>query len=309
MLDPETFLTELYVVADELCKTLPPALPRPGRDGALDRSEVVTLALFGQWAEFPSERAFYRYARRRLGALFPTLPDRAQFNRSVRAHLDAITAVAQALGRGLAVGDERAFEVLDGTGVRTRNAKRRGAGWLCGQADIGWCTRVGWYEGLRLLLSVTPHGAITGWGIGPASTNDRTLADTFFAVRAQPEPRLPEVGRPVSDCYVADMGFAGQEREKRWRQESGAVVICPPQTGSKRAWPKPLKRWLAGIRQIVETVNDRLLTACRLDRERPHALDGLRARLAAKVGLHNFCLRLNHTLGRPSLAVADLIDW
>jgi len=310
MLDPETFLTELYVVVDVLCKTqLPPAAPPLGRRPALDRSEVVTLALFGQWAEFPSERAFYRYAQRRLRPLFPALPDRAQFNRCLRAELEPITAVAQALGRALAVGDERAFEVLDGTGVRIRNAKRRGGGWLFGQADIGWCTRVGWYEGMRLLLSVTPTGAVTGWGIGPASTNDRTLADTFFAARAQPDPRLPEVGRPVSDCYVADMGFAGKDCEQRWAREAGAVVICPPQTGSKREWPKPLKRWLAGLRQIVETVNDRLLTACRLDHERPHAMDGLRARLAAKVGLHNFCLGLNRQLGRPGLAVADLIDW
>lgn len=309
MLDPETFLTELYVVVDELCKTLPPPAARPGPVPALDQSEVVTLALFSQWAEFPSERAFCRYAQRHLRPLFPTLPDRAQFNRSLRAHREAITAAAQALGRALAVGDGRAFEVIDGTGVRTRNAKRRGGGWLAGEADIGWCTRVGWYEGMRLLLAVTPHGAVTGWGIGPASTNDRALADTFFAARTRPDPRLPEVGRPVSDCYVADMGFAGQEREARWRRESDAVVICPPQTGSKRAWPKPLKRWLAGIRQIVETVNDRLLTACRLDHERPHALDGLRARLAAKVGLHNFCLGLNRHLGRPGLAVADLIDW
>lgn len=308
MFEPETFLTELYVVVDALCKTLPPAPAPFGRRPALERREVVTLALFGQWAEFPSERAFYRYAQRKLRPLFPRLADRPQFNRSVRAQLEVITAVAQALGQP-ATADERAFEVIDGTGVRTRNAKRRGAGWLVGEADIGWCSRVGWYEGVRLLLAVTPTGAITGWGIGPASTNDRALADTFFAARARPTPRLPEAGRPVSDCYVADMGFAGQEREARWRRESGAVVVCPPQTGSKREWPKPLKRWLAGIRQIVETVNDRLLTPCRLDHERPHTLEGLRARLAAKIGLHNFCLWLNRKVGRPGLAVADLLDW
>ena len=47
----------------------------------------------------------------------------------------------------------------------------------------------------------------------------------------------------------------------------------------------------------------------RLDRERPHALDGLLARLAAKVALHTFCLWLNRHLGRPLLAFADLIAW
>jgi 2-polyprenyl-6-methoxyphenol hydroxylase-like FAD-dependent oxidoreductase len=46
-----------------------------------------------------------------------------------------------------------------------------------------------------------------------------------------------------------------------------------------------------------------LLNTFRLARERPHALDGLQARLAAKVALHNFCLWLNVQLGREPLAL------
>jgi hypothetical protein len=309
VLDPETFLVELYVAADEFCKATLPPERRPGPAPSLARSEVVTLASFGQWQQFPSEAAFYRWARKRLRGAFPGLPSRPQLNRLVRRHGASIAAFALHLGGRLAAGDDRAFEVVDGTGVRTRNAKRRGAGWLPGVAAIGQCTRLGWYEGVRLLVAATPGGAITGWGIGPANTNDRTLAGTFFAVRAAPDPRLPSVGRPTSDRYVADMGFAGKDCEARWAREAGAVVVCPPQSDSARAWPKPLRRWLAGLRQVVETVNDRLLAAFGLDRERPHDLGGLQARLAAKVGLHNFCGWLNRTLGRPDLAVADLIDW
>jgi hypothetical protein len=308
VLDPETFLTELYVLADEFCKTLPPER-RPGPAAALSASEVVTLACFGQWARFPSEAAFYRWAAKHLRAAFPTLPSRPQFNRLQRRWRDASAGFALHLGQALAAADDRAFEAVDGTGVRVRNAKRRGEGWLAGLADIGKCTRLGWYEGLRLLLAVTPRGAVTGWGCGPASTNDRALAETFFAARARPDPRLPGVGRAVSDRYVADMGFSGEKCQARWAADHGAVVVSAPQTGSKRAWPKPLRTWLAGIRQVVETVTERLLEACRLDHERPHELDGFQARLAAKIALHNACVWLNRRLGRPDLAFADLIDW
>lgn len=309
MLDPETFLTELYVLVDEFCKAHP-APRRPGPAPALTESEVLTLALFSHWAPFASERAFYRYAARHLRALFPTLPSRPQFNRLVRRCHDRLAAFALDLGRALAATDP-VFEVLDGTGVPTRNAKRRGAGWLPEVADLGKCTRLGWYEGVRLLLAVTPQGAITGFGLGPASTNDRTLAETFFACRAAPDARLRSVGQPVSDCYVADMGFAGVQCEARWATQYGATVICPAQTGSTRAqrWSKPWRTWLAGIRQVIETVNDRLLTAFGLTHERPHAWDGLQARLAARVGLHNTCLWLNQRHGRPLLAIADLIAW
>ncbi len=84
---------------------------------------------------------------------------------------------------------------------------------------------------------------------------------------------------------------------------------CPPRGRSPRAWPPPLWRWHAGLRQIVETVFDKRHHAFRLRRERPHALDGFQARLAAKVALHNFCLWLNGQLDRPALAFADLIAW
>jgi hypothetical protein len=70
-----------------------------------------------------------------------------------------------------------------------------------------------------------------------------------------------------------------------------------------------MRRWLASIRQIVETVYDKLHNTFRLYRERPHDLTGFQARLAAKIALHNFCIWLNVKYGRPRLAFADLIDW
>ena len=63
------------------------------------------------------------------------------------------------------------------------------------------------------------------------------------------------------------------------------------------------------LRQIVETVYEKLHHVFRLQRERPHELGGFAARLAAKVGLHNFCIWLNRSLGRPPLQFADLLDW
>jgi ABC-type lipoprotein export system ATPase subunit len=55
-----------------------------------------------------------------------------------------------------------------------------------------------------------------------------------------------------------------------------------------------LRRWAASIRQVVETVYDKLHNIFGLRRERPHDdLAGLRARLAARVALHNFCIWLN----------------
>jgi Transposase DDE domain len=203
-----------------------------------------------------------------------------------------------------------AYEVLDSTAAVTRDAKRRGLGWLAGQADIGWSNRIGWYEGFHLLLCVNPIGVITGFGFGSASTHDQHLAATLFAVRQHPSPRLSSAGLPAQGSYVADKGFAGERPRRRWRQERQVDLVTPPHQTSKRIrWPKALRRWLASIRQIIETVNDKLLNTFRLGRERPHDLTGFQARLAAKVSLHNFCIWFNLHLGRAPLAFAELLAW
>ena len=92
-MDQDTFLTTLYVMIDDFCQLHGFAEKhRPGPAASLSCSEVVTLAVFGQWARFPSERAFYRYAVGHLRAAFPTLPEREQFNRLQRGYRDVIVA-------------------------------------------------------------------------------------------------------------------------------------------------------------------------------------------------------------------------
>jgi len=308
MVDPDTFLTILYVMADDFCKSQLPPETGPGPKASLTRSEVVTLALFSQWEHFRSERDFYRYATKHLRSAFPTLPDRGQFNRLVRRHYAAIVAFFLHLV-SLLQGQHCAYEALDSSAVPTRDAKRRGGGWLAGQADIGWSNHLGWYEGFHVLTSVNPQGVITGFSFAPASAKDQRLAEDFFAFRHAPHPRLPTLGGPAQGYYVVDKGFEGKDWHQRWYLCYGVQVVCPPKVNSKHPWPKPLRRWLAGLRQIVETVFAKLHNTFRLDRERPHALAGFQVRLAAKVALHNFCIWLNGQLGRAPLAFADLLDW
>jgi len=181
---------------------------------------------------------------------------------------------------------------------------------MAGQADIGWSNSLGWYEGFSLLSAVDSSGVITGFCFGAASTADQQMAETFFALRARPDRRLISVGSAAGGPYIADKGFEGAENHRRWQENYGASVIHAPKRNSrKRSWSKRLRRWVAGIRQIVESVYDKLFNTFGLWRERPHELEGLRSRLAARVALHNFCIWLNARLGRPRLAFADLLGW
>ena len=229
MLDTDTFLTALYVTADDFCQRQPPSRPAPGPKASLTEraeSEVITLVIFSQWTRFRSERGFYRYAASRLRPAFPTLPRRSRFNRLTRRCCGTLAAFFGRLA-GLLQGRRCRYEALDSSGVPTGDAKRRG--WLAGQSDIGWSNRLGWYEGFHLPLSVNPQGVITGFAFAPASARDQTLAGDFFAFRHTPRPRLTTLGAPALGWCAADKGFEGRERRKRRQDCCGGPAALPAQ--------------------------------------------------------------------------------
>lgn len=313
--DLDTFLTTMYVLIDDLCK----ALPRPTRPGpapALSDSEAVCLALLSQWGRFGSERGFWRFAQARLRFAFPRLPARTQFNRQVRRLRGLLTEVALRLAEQLQEPTDL-WECLDATCVPTRNAKRRGSGWLPGQAALGKSAKLGWFCGVKVMACCTPRGALTGWVCAPGNVNDSRLADDFLAARAVRPKGVESVGQPRTGTYLGDRAFDGQQVWEHWRDDWEAIMICPGQKqvnatgpcGKSREWNPEAYRQQAGWRQIIETAFDKLHDMFRLSRERPHCLEGVLSRLAAKIAAHNFAMVLNRSLGRPLLAFADLLPW
>jgi hypothetical protein len=121
-------------------------------------------------------------------------------------------------------------------------------------------------------------------------------AQTFFAVR--PSTGLSaaeERGICGSGTLRGQQGFGGHPRTTGG---AGCSIVTEHASSTRlnatAVNPGPsLRRWVAFIRQIVESVYDKLLNTFGLCRERPHELAGLRARLAARAALQNFCMWLN----------------
>ena len=195
MIDVDTFLTTLYMMVDDFCTLFLSPEPHPGPQAALSRSEVVTLALFAQWQGFGSERGVYRDAQCHLRPAFPALPTREPYNRQVRRQHAALIAFFLPLVQLLAA-QRCPYEALDSSGTPTRDAKRRGAGWLPGLADIGWSNRQCWYEGFHLLLAVNPRGDDHRLGLW-ACQHPRSTPGRDVLCPASPSPPGPgERGLP-----------------------------------------------------------------------------------------------------------------
>lgn len=308
MADFETFVIAVSLMVDEWERAEAPSEPPLGRPPGLCRTEVLTLALIGQLDRFARERAFARFAATQLRSLFPGLPECSQLNRLIRQRRDDLVRFSRWCARQL--GALRAeYEVLDTTAWPLRNAKRRGEGTMPEVVAIGWSPRLGWFEGVRVMVAVTPEGVVTGSGVASGNDQDRPMAETLFAQRAEPVQAVPSVGRAASGVYLADAGFSGRDARRRWAAAYDAHVYAPPKPDSAEVWPSALRRGHASARQIVETVVQRLVQGLRLERERPRTLGGVLTRLAAKIGMHNALIRWNRQTGHGDLDIAEVIGW
>lgn len=122
MLDENTFLTILYVMADDFCKSYLKPQMCPGPKASLTVSEVIALGMYQQYWKFRSEREFYAYADRHLRGDFPNLPNRSQYNHLLRRHWRSMIAFWQFLVDS-AQAQRGVFEALDTVPAPVCNVK------------------------------------------------------------------------------------------------------------------------------------------------------------------------------------------
>ena len=132
----------------------------------------------------------------------------------------------------------------------------------------------GMVRGLSPARRRRSDGSGDGFRLFSASTADQQVAESLLRREGSAEPRIGSAGSAALGPYVVDKGFEGAENHLRWLDNYGARLICPPKRNAREVWPKRLRRWVAGIRQIVESVYDKLFNAFGLWRERPHELRG-----------------------------------
>ncbi len=335
-LNSDTFLVALYTIVDDLFRAhFAPHKPlRRGAKPTLTDSEVLTIAIIAQWFG-SSERALVRYAHEHWRGYFPRLLSQSATNRRARDLAGVLTQmvplVAVYLQKELPL-----YQAIDGVPVPLmRVCRGRRHRLFADEAGIGkGGSDRHWYFGCELLLSVTPHGVITGFLVGPAGSEERWLADAFFSWRANPRsipwtredvppsnkrtsanyvgPKGPiwpreGVGEPSPVAYIADGNFSGPVWTEHWSSDYGARVITRKCYVGESA--EKLKRHLSGFRQIIETVNGHLECALHLHFPRARGRWGLMMRIAAKLVAFNLGIWLNRLLGRPSLAIPTLIDF
>jgi len=266
--DLDSLLTALYVLVDDL-------LPRrtgAGRRPKITDAELVTLAVAQIFLDCHSERRFLRFARQRLGHLFPYIPKQPGYNKRLRALAPRICLVITQLARISPSFSDR-LRLLDSTPVpcgASRQTVKRSE--LAGWAAYGYCaSHSRYFWGLRLYLLCAPDGMPVSFALAPANEPEREVAAAMLE-RARQDGLLTG-----GEVIVADKGFAGQEFEETVASLD-ATLIRPDRKGEKPRFGK-----LGGMRQWIESVYDTAKGQLSLEQHGGHIPDGVWVRVCQRV--------------------------
>jgi hypothetical protein len=266
--DLDALLTALYVFADDF-------LPRrsgPGRRPRICDAEIVCLAVAQIILDCPSERRFLRFARTRLGHLFPYIPGQSGYNKRVRALAPQVCALIGALARSSPSFCDR-LRLLDSTPVpcgASRETVKRSE--LAGYATYGYCaSHSRFFWGFRLYLVCSPDGMPHGFCLAPAKEPEREVAAALLERMCQDGALHGE------ELVIGDKGFSGEEFEQIVALFSAGFLR------HDRRDEKPRLGSLGGVRQWIESIIDTTKGQLSLERHGGRTLEGVWARVCQRV--------------------------
>ena len=291
--DLDTLVCALYVRIDDLLAANPhwaPERPAVGIAPRLSDAELVTLAVLQALLGFDSEARFIRWAHTHLGPWFLYVPQRSGYNKRLRRSVEMMRHVIAALARECPSYCDDVW-LVDSTPVecgRSRETQKRSD--LAGWAAYGYCaSHSRWFWGLRLHLITTPSGLPVACALAPANTDER---DTCLEMidRAGIARR--------GQTLIADKGYRSAAFEAALNA-AGVALIRP---AAKAEPPRPGRRFLKPLRQIIESVNQTLKAQLGLERHGGRTRPGVAARILQRLLALTAAIWHNQTTQQPGPA-------
>jgi len=292
--DLDLLLIAVFCTADDLLANKPGNARRIVTD-----AEVVTLCVAQSMMGIPSDARFIATARKRLGHLFPELPDRDGFYKRREALSDTIEALIAEFASH-SPGSTDNLLLVDSTPVecaRSRETVKRGGASglddaLSNAADYGYCaSHSRYFYGFRLHTLFAIDGTPRALALTSPKIDEKQVCLEMVARCArQPGQFLTLIG---------DKNFRG----KQFEADLAALdaTIMRPRRKDERG--KGLH--LAPIRQRVESIYWTAKDILTLERHGARTLHGLRTRLACRFLALAAAVALNHRLGLPSRSLVQ----
>jgi hypothetical protein len=279
--DLDTLVIALYVTIDDL---LGPRA-RPGRPPKLTDAELVSLAAAQALLGFGSERRWLRFARQRLGHLFPYLPTPSAYNRRLRRAGPLVALAIQDVAAHTPSWCDQ-LRLVDSTPVpcaASRATVKRSE--LAGHAGYGYCkSHHRYFWGFRLYVLAAPDGLPIAWCLANPKLGER---EVVAALLDHDRARL-RAGLVI----LADKGFAGREFAQLVA-DHGARLLRPDRKDEPHQLGS-LGRW----RQWIESTFDTLKGQLGLEQHGGRTMPGVFVRIAQRLLALAACIWWNWETGQ-----------
>jgi len=291
--DLDLLLIAVYCMVDDLL----PKRPGNARRRITD-AEVITLCVAQAMMGIPSDPRFLMAARRRLGHLFPHLPERSAFHKRRLRLSGAIEGLIAEFARH-SPGFYDNMLLVDSTPVecaRSRETVKRGgqsslADAISNAADYGYCaSHSRFFWGFRLHALFALDGTPRALALTSPKVDERAVC--LELVRRCER----QAGQML--ILIGDKNFRGKQFEADLALLD-AKIMRPRRKDEPGKGPH-----LAPIRQRVESIYWTCKDILTLERHGARTLGNLRVRLATRFAALAAAVALNHRLGRPSRSLA-----
>ena len=282
--DLDLLLIAVFCTADDL-------LPKRAENARrrITDAEVVTLCVAQALLGVASDRRFLALAARRLGHLFPQLPQQSGYFKRRQRLADVIEALIAEFARHCP-GWEDELLLVDSTPVEcARSVETVRRSQLADAADYGYCpSHSRFFWGFRLHGLFALDGTPRALALTSPKRDEREVAADLLA-------RCPRAG---GEIVIADKGYVSRQFAATIANLD-AHILRPARKDEPGHGPH-----LAPIRQRIESIFWTCKDLLGLERHGARTLHGLRVRLSQRFLALAAAIALNHRLGRPSRSLA-----
>jgi hypothetical protein len=286
--DFDDFCTWVFVVVDDIWKSIAPLFKRPGPSPECTDSELIAMSLIGECRGWHMETELlscwkdYRH-------LFPHIPSQSRFNRRRRNLMCAINLIRQVILRSLDLSQDKQC-ILDSLPVPVvlfHLVPGSTGDWKAYAATFGKAvTKKQIFFGYRLHLLITMSGLILDFELSSANCTDL-------------EAGFELLGEHTDLEVLGDKAYISAPKAAELWQKNRILLRTIPRSNQKEQVSDTFKHLHNAIRQLIETVNGQLSGQFAIEKNFAHTFWGLCTRLYSKLTAHTLCIYINRLLGKP----------
>jgi hypothetical protein len=294
-MDLDDFIIAVFCLVDEAIPRVTGGhrLRERGPEPTLADSEVLTMAVVGEYLGLIQDSSLFAYFRQHYAHFFPAL---ARLHRTTFVRQAAnLWRLKERLWQPVLsrVPHDEHFAIIDSVPVpvcqfaRAHRCRRFRTEAAFGKDTLLKQT----FYGLRVQVRVEWPGVITRFGIAPANVHELAA--------------LPALTEATQGILVGDRNYWSPKIAAQW-QQYGVDLLAPYRTAKHDPHPRWSAR-LSRVRYRIDTVFGQLVDRCKVKRLWARDLWHLSNRRLRKVLMHTLAVLFNGELGNPPLHLARVV--